>query len=253
MVRRYFLTLLVGLLATAASFAQESASPSARDIVAGMRAIWKNVSDYQCRIYEWGTGHGKSERRAADYYYAQPGRIRIDVIEGNQIFDAGSVLVFTGGDKVDGHKGGLLSWTILRLDKHDPLVSTTRGMSVDQTTIGALISWLELGISRGRTSVQVYPGSVWLTIDRIDPIVNDGVDREVLAFEPRTYLPVYSASYAGTTQVQFTRWTEYRLNTGLPERLFSAKLSRREAASESSVRLGELAVNPSGWDDPPRR
>lgn len=244
--------ILLFILAIAA-WPDAGAPPTSREILAGLRATWKGIRDYQCRIYEWGAYRGRTDRRAVNYYYAQPGRIRVDVLDGSNAFETGSTLVFTGGEKVEGHKGGFLSWAVVKLDKYDPMVVTTRGLALDQTTVGAILAWLELGLEKGRVEVLMRNGNIWLTIDGIDPILNDGITREVVAFDPKSCLPVYSSSYAGTVQVLSSRWSDYAINTGLPERLFTARLTAREVAADPAVRLGGLAVDQSGYQEPPRR
>ena len=59
-------------------------------------------------MHEFSIGGGRREERIINYYFKKPMMIRIDILDGNKALDKGSVGVYTGGEKVTGHRGGFL-------------------------------------------------------------------------------------------------------------------------------------------------
>lgn len=72
--------------------------------------------------------------------------------------DLGSVLIYRDG-KVRGHRGGLLSWIVLRYEPSNPEVRTIRGGRVDQSDLLFIMEVIRNGMNEG-----------WLRIDGVEQL-----------------------------------------------------------------------------------
>ena len=68
--------------------------------------------------------------------FKKPSLERVDVIAGA---GKGGGVVWLGGDKVKGHKGGFLSGLRLTMDLHSSQVATLRGDGIESATIPSMI------------------------------------------------------------------------------------------------------------------
>lgn len=196
---------------------------TAREAVDRFAEVCGTIRDYQVRLYEWCRSGSRYERRIIDFYFKRPRMIRMDIITGNRPLDAGSVGVYTGGDRVDGRKGGILSAIVLSVNKHDGLATTIRGVTFDQSDLEGILERLQNGFTIGAVTLEHRDGWHWVHILPRDPAGYGGVSRETVAFDPATFLPVYSESFMGAVQVEYARWTGYIINAGLPDALFQIR------------------------------
>lgn len=185
---------------------------------------YAGINDYQCRVDEWCSNGRAYEKRVIYYYFKKPRMIRSNILEGNKAMDAGSSAVYTGGKKVTGHNGGILSGIVLELDKKDPLVTTVRGRAMDEGDLQAIIENLRFHLKDSKGSVSILSnGDIELVGYYEDASKNGGLSREVLVIDPKTYLPKLADGYEGDKLVEHTVWSGFILNAGLPDELFSLK------------------------------
>jgi outer membrane lipoprotein-sorting protein len=184
------------------------------------------IDDYRCKLNEWCFNGSEYEKRSVDFYFLKPRNIRMEIIEGNRPFDPGSIVVFTGGNKIVGKKGGLFSFISATLDKKDPLVTSIRGTRIDEIDFIGILAKLTDRLANGINLVSVLPdGTYCLTgIDK-KPLQNGSTYREVLYLDGATFFPKKMEGFEGTKQVVNAEWTDYVINAGLPPDLFSIDYS----------------------------
>jgi hypothetical protein len=127
-------------------------------------------------------------------------------------------IVWLGGHKVKGHRGGLLSGIHLTLDIHDGQVSTLRGDTVSSGTIPAMLTVFDT--VKGTVSEAPGPqidgaGSSAVTLDVAEPAAYNGVSREVLYLSTVSNLPVRRERFAGTQLVKSENISDIKTNVGL--------------------------------------
>jgi outer membrane lipoprotein-sorting protein len=201
------------MLAIAASTTAVQAGP----ILDEANAAFAKVNDYTATI----AVHEVDGKNADDHVYAyafkKPTSAKIDVLSGS---NKGGGIVWTGGDKVKGHRGGMLSGIHLTLDLHDKQVVSLRGDSIDTGTIPAMLDRFK----QVKGDVTEGPGMTIdgtptdaVTLKVADPIADKGVSREVLYLSKTTHLPVRRDRFAGDALVKSEVFTNLKTNVGLKD------------------------------------
>jgi hypothetical protein len=178
-------------------------------------AAFAQVTDYRMTIAVHEVAGGRVEDRTYAILFKKPALERIDIVAGP---GKGGGIVWLGGDKVKGHRGGLLSGIRLTLDIHNSQVATLRGDSVNSGTIPAMLAVFTT--VKGTVSEAPGPqiegaGSSAVTLDVADPPAYNGVTREVLYLSSVTDLPVRRERFAGPQLVKSEIVTDTKTNVGL--------------------------------------
>jgi outer membrane lipoprotein-sorting protein len=204
--------LTVAALLVAGAPAGAASGKSALDAA---NAAFANVSDYRMTIAVHEIAGNNVQDRTYSILFKKPALERVDIVAGA---GRGGGIVWLGGDKVKGHRGGLLSGIHLTLDIHDGQVSTLRGDTVSSGTIPAMLAVFDT--VKGTVSEAPGPeidgaGSSAVTLDVADPATYNGVSREVLYLSTVSNLPVRRERYAGTQLVKSENITDTKTNVGL--------------------------------------
>jgi outer membrane lipoprotein-sorting protein len=109
------------------------------DALAKFSAAWGGIKTYECTL----TVHEVRGRSVQDRVYhlkfSKPLNTRVDIVGGD---GRGSAAVWSGGDRVRGHQGGLLAIIKLNLDIHSRLATSLRGSTIAQANWGSLLTHL---------------------------------------------------------------------------------------------------------------
>lgn len=178
---------------------------------------WADVHTYRCRVIEHEVKGSQVQDRVYRLAFSRPHDVLMQIVQGD---GRGGVAVWHGGSRVEGHRGGLLSFVHLNLDIHNPLATTLRGTTIAQADFGALLDHLRhlqregaaLGVGRqdGRTTLVAKPD---------DPAADGGVTRETLVLGAN-HLPVeYEQQIDGRT-VRRVRYRDVRTNVDVPPSTF---------------------------------
>jgi outer membrane lipoprotein-sorting protein len=213
-MRRLAARSILAALWFAASVASARAE-SAATALSAANSTFAKIDDYQMTIVVHETDGARVEDRTYGVLFKKPSLEKIDIVAGP---GKGGGIVWLGGDKVKGHRGGLLGGIHLTFDIHNSQVSTLRGDSVDTATIPAMLG----DFTTGKGTISEAPGpqidgaaSSAVTLDVADPTVDKGVTREVLYLSDTTHLPLRRERFAGTELVKSENVTEMKTNVGL--------------------------------------
>jgi outer membrane lipoprotein-sorting protein len=197
-----------------------AAALTGKDALDAANAAYANLDDYRMTIAVHEVAGDQMQDRTYDVLFKKPDLERIDIVAGP---GRGSGIVWLGGDKVKGHRGGLLSGIRLTFDIHDGQVATLRGDSVSSGTIPAMLAVF----STVKGTVSEAPGpqidgadTDAVTLDVDDPATYKGVSREVLYLSNVTNLPVRRERFAGSQLVKSENVTNVQTNVGLTDRDF---------------------------------
>lgn len=203
-----------GALLVVMSHLPASAASETSAITAASSAFAK-VDDYHMRIVVHEAAGARTQDRTYDVLFKKPLMEKIEIVAGQ---DKGSGIVWLGGDKVRGHRGGLLSGIHLTFDLHNSQVLTLRGDAVDTATIPSMLD----EFTKVKGTVTAAPGpdidgspTDSVTLDVADPSALDGVSRVVLYLSSATHLPLRREQFAGTELVKSENITEMKTNVGL--------------------------------------
>jgi outer membrane lipoprotein-sorting protein len=185
------------------------------------------INDYQCCVREWCYNGNDFEKRTMRFYFKKPSFIRTDIVSGNRAFDAGSVAVFSGGNKVKGRKGGILCGIVLEIDKKDSLATSIRGIGMDDADLDGILFSLKLHLTISVNTVTISDGLYCLTGISKDPKEAGGITRQVIYLDTKSLLPVRMEGFEGDRQVAYSEWSNYIVNSELPVELFDARFDSK--------------------------
>ncbi len=136
----------------------------------------------------------------------------------------GGVVVWTGGEKVKAHPGGVLSHVVVIASRHDRRATDLLGYGCGETTLASVVSiWSTYGQvveSPGTPVDGVATAMVVWTPPAGFPL---GITREELYLSTVTHLPVMTKGYIGTKLVENSRFSSVALNVNVPDSAFDVR------------------------------
>jgi len=198
-------------LVLVASAIPAQAGPMLDDAVVAL----SHVEDYTDTLTVHETSGTNSDDHTYNYAFKKPNLVKLDVTSGS---NKGGGIVWTGGDKVSGHRGGFLSGIHLKLDLHDKQVVSLRGDSIDTGTFAAMLDRMKT--IKGELTEAAGPALAGVATDAVslrvaDPTANKGVTREVLYLSKTTHLPLRREQYVGDAVVKTETVSNLKTNVGL--------------------------------------
>jgi len=200
--------------AFALAFALAGALPAAADTpVAAFTAAWAAVDNYTATITVHETDGKSVQDRVYHYAYKKPAFAKIDVVAGP---GKGSGAVWTGGDRVRGHQGGLFSGIKMSVAITDGRATSLRGDTIDKASFQSVADEFKNGrVDPAPADATVDGATVDAVTVGLAPAAPGGVTREVVYLSRTTHLPVRRIGYAGDTLVKQEDFSEVKLDPGL--------------------------------------
>jgi len=227
-MKPYLKIILLSFLAAFLALPVYAASRTPQEYLDRVKEYYALIGDYQCRMNEFSIGGGRREERIINYYFKKPKLIRMDILDGNRAFDPGSVGVYTGGDKVSGHRGGIMKDITLNISKNSTLATSVRGETIDQSDMLTVIERFQFHIRNSEISLREKASHVEFSFIPYDPSANEGITRDVIWIDLETMLIIRNERYEGKDLVQQVIWSDYIINAGLPDELFDARFDVAE-------------------------
>ena len=221
-MKRYLGMFCLAMLISAACVPLYAENLTANDYLHAIQARYELIEDYQCRMHEISIGGGQREEKIINYYSKKPKPIRLDILDGNRAFDKGSVGVYTGGEKVTGHRGGIMKEMILSVKKDRALATSVRGETIDQSDMLTVIKRIEYLLANGDVSIVEKFSHIEFEFFPFNPLKNEGISRDVVWIDRETMLIIRNERYEEEKLVQQVTWGNHIINAGLPRELFDA-------------------------------
>ncbi|HEV3090679.1 MAG TPA: hypothetical protein VGX91_04450 [Candidatus Cybelea sp.] len=202
---------LAGLSAAAASAANEAPAITAFD------HTFAGISDYTCVLHVHEAKGTQTQDRVYQYSFMKPHYVKTLILEGD---GKGSGGVWTGGDQVSGHQGGLFSGIHLKISVNDPRAVSLRGVTIPQGLMQRIVD--DYATIPGKLA-QVDGGKInGVDTDRLelkasDPGANGGVTDSILYLSKETHWPVRQILYSGSQIVLDENVTDLKTNVGLTQ------------------------------------
>jgi hypothetical protein len=174
-------------------------------------------------MHEFSIGDGRREERIINYYFKKPHMIRIDILDGNKPLDRGSVGVYTGGQRVSGHRGGFMKGMVMSINKNSPLALSVRGETIEQSNVLSVIERMEHLVQHGTVKLQEHNTHIELSFVPFDAAENGRISRDVVWIQRHSMLIIKIQRFEGENLVQQATRDRYILNAGLPHELFDAR------------------------------
>jgi len=189
------------------------AQDSAQGLYQRALEAWQGVEDYTCVMESYNRLGDKEEYKTYEYWYLKPGYIRMKVVKGKG--KGGEVFFDPKRNKVRGHKGGFFSFIVLTLDPSDKKVTSIRGVRMDQTSFGYILSRLKPYMETGQCQEFTEGGKKGLDCAAKGRSHHGDIWRDKVVFDERL-MPVVWERY-GKDGVLLYKLVcrDVRLNSGL--------------------------------------
>ena len=197
------------------------ALPSASATVPAITAFdeaFARVSDYTLTVHAHEVKGGQTQDRVYLDWFKKPHQMKTQILSGP---GAGGGAVWTGGDTVSGHQGGILAFIHLRVGIHDGRATSLRGYTIPDgmlssqvdkyTTIKGTLS------ERGGPDVDGQPTTqVELRTSGTGP--EPDVARYIIYFSKTSHFPLEQVRYSADGKiVSLETWTNLKTNVGLKD------------------------------------
>jgi hypothetical protein len=179
--------------------------------------MFEQVHDYTVELHSHEVLGSRSQTRVYRYWFMKPHFAKTLILSGD---GAGSGGVWSGGDTVSGHQGGILSHIHLTVSIHDPRATSLRGYTIPD---GLIQNVVERYLSvKGRLSerpagtIDGQPTTL-VELDVANPGSDGGITKMMIFFSRTTHWPLRNIMYQGSTPVVDQSWTNLKVNTGLTQ------------------------------------
>jgi outer membrane lipoprotein-sorting protein len=173
---------------------------------------WAKVPSYTANIKVHETKGSDVQDRTYHYAFLKPHFAKIDITGGA---GRGGGAVWTGGDTVSGHQGGLLSGIHLKVSIHDGRAVDLRGGTIDSGSFENMAEAIKAApsVTNGEETVA---GTAYDTVAY--PYKDDnGATKRVVFLSRATHMPVRRVTYAGDAAVETEDFTDVNTAANLKE------------------------------------
>jgi hypothetical protein len=184
-----------------------SASAQVPSPAAAFLEAWAKIDGYTVTIAVHETAGNDVQDRVYRYSYKKPHEATIEVLSGP---GRGSGATWTGGDRVSGHQGGLLSAIRLSVPITDARATSLRGDTIDFASFQSIADELAGGRVEPATGPNSVGGVACDDVTMIPAAPVHGVTRHVVCFARTTHLPLRRTGYAGDAPVKVEEFREFR-------------------------------------------
>lgn len=173
------------------------------------------VNDYTVTVRAHEIKGDHVQDRTYNYWFKRPNLAKTLIVAGD---GKGSGGVWSGGDTVSGHQGGMLAFIHLTVSLHDPRATSLRGYTIPEGLIqNEVAKYKEI---KGDLSERGGPQIDGVATDEIDlkvadPAANDGVTRMQIFLNKQTHFPVRQIRWEGDKNVADETFADLKTNVGL--------------------------------------
>jgi len=213
--KRTFSFALALIAVGAVAFSVAARAANTTPAITAFNQSFASTNDYKLTLKAHEVMGSKTQDRTYSYWFMKPTYAKTLILAGD---GQGSGGVWTGGDTVSGHQGGILSGLHLTVSIHDPRATSLRGYTIPDGLMQNIVNKFQ---TVPGTLTQTAGGKIGgVLTDRVelkvaDPATNGDVSDEVIYFSQDTHWPVRELLYQGSQIVLDQSVTDLKLNTGL--------------------------------------
>jgi outer membrane lipoprotein-sorting protein len=188
--------------------------------ITAFNSAFATVNDYTCTMHSHEALGDKTQDRVYSYWFMKPHFAKTLIVAGD---GQGSGGVWSGGDTVSGHQGGILSGLHLTVSIHDPRATSIRGFTIPD---GLLQNIVGKYVTVPGTLTQTAGGKLGgvltdrLDLKAADASQNNGISEQVLYLSQETHFPIRQILYSGNQIVLDQSISDLKTNVGLTEKDF---------------------------------
>lgn len=202
-------TIFIGVSCLSVSAANENSA------IADFDRTFAGVRDYTCVLHSHEVNGTRVQDRVYQYSFMKPHYLKTLILSGD---GKGSGAVWTGGDQVSGHLGGVLSGIHVKISVQDPRALSLHGVAIpdgvlpriidDYATIPGVLTQSDGGLIKGVPTDR-------LDLKVSDPASNHGITEQIAYFSKTTHWPIRQIMYSGSQIVVDESVNDLKLNVGL--------------------------------------
>jgi outer membrane lipoprotein-sorting protein len=218
--RRSFWFVLGAAIAAAVGVSAASRADNTAPAITAFETAFAAINDYTCTMHSHEMLGDKTQDRIYNYWFMKPHFAKTLIVAGD---GQGSGGVWSGGDTVSGHQGGILSGLHLTVSIHDPRATSIRGFTIPDGLLNNIVGKY---VTVAGTLTQVPGGKIGgVPTDRLDlkvtdPAQNNGISEQILYLSQETHLPIRQILYSGNQIVLDQSISDLKTNVGLTEKDF---------------------------------
>ncbi|HEY1976485.1 MAG TPA: hypothetical protein VGG89_08075 [Candidatus Baltobacteraceae bacterium] len=188
--------------------------------ITAFNTAWATTNDYTCKLQSHEVLGNKTQDRLYQYSFMKPNFAKTLILSGD---GQGSGGVWSGGDTVSGHQGGILAGLHLTVSVHDPRATSIRGFTIPDGLLNVIVN--RYAATAG-TLTQFKGGKIggvmtdMLDLKLADPSKNDGISEQRLYLSEDTHFPVRQILFSGDQIVLDQSITDLKTNVGLTQKDF---------------------------------
>lgn len=210
----YFCAALLVASAVTARAAEQAPAIAAFD------RAFAAINDYTCILHVHEAKGDARQDRVYQYSFMKPHFVKTLILDGD---GKGSGGVWTGGDQVSGHQGGLFSGIHLKISVHDARAVSLRGVTIPEGLLQRIVD--DYATIPGKLT-QGNGGKIdGVDTDRVelkvaDPSTDDGITDRIIYLSKETHWPIRQIMYAGSQNVLDETVSNLKTNVGLTQQDF---------------------------------
>ena len=186
--------------------------------IAAFDDAFARVNDYTLTVHAHEVKGDQTQDRIYHFWFKKPHQAKTQIVSGP---GAGGGGVWTGGDTVSGHQGGILSFFHLKVGLHDRRAVSLRGYTIpDGLLPNQADKYKEIKGALSERNGPTIGGQETTLVELLvaDSSADPGVTRAVIYFSKATHFPVVQIRYGSDGKILSQEtWTDLRTNVGLKD------------------------------------
>lgn len=205
---------LLALPFTTTVSAQAATTPA----IDAFNAAFAKTTSFTYKLHSHEQKGTDTQERVYAYSFMQPHFAKTLIESGP---GRGSGGVWSGGDTVSGHQGGILAGIHLNVGLHDGRATSMLGYTIPDGLPQSIVATYQniKGTLKQVNNAGMIGGGqtdmVELTV--LDPNGNNGITDQKLYFSQTTHFPVRQIVYAGTVRILDQSFTDWNLDAKLTQ------------------------------------
>jgi outer membrane lipoprotein-sorting protein len=183
--------------------------------IAAFDRTFAGISDYTCILHSHEVNGTKTQDRVYEYSFMKPHYLKTLIVSGDS---KGSGGVWTGGDQVSGHLGGILSGIHVKVDLHDPRALSLHGVTIPDGLLPGIIDDYATipGTLTQNDGVKIEGADAdRLDLRVADPTANHDITEQIVYLSKSTHWPIRQILYSGSQIVLDESISDLKTNVGL--------------------------------------
>jgi outer membrane lipoprotein-sorting protein len=214
------LSLLLAAAFVFISLPRAGAAANTSPAIDAFNDAFGKLTQFTYKLHSHEVKGSDTQDRVYDYSFMKPHFAKTLIESGP---GRGGGAVWTGGDQVSGHQGGMLSFVHLKISIHDGRAVSLRGYTIPD---GLPQSIVQTYVDVKGTLTQNAGGKIgnvdtdMLDLKVADPASNGGISEQKIWLAQDTHFPVRQMLYSGDQVVLDQSFTDWNFNPNLTQNDF---------------------------------